>query len=305
MPIVSVPSPSSITVLTATYNRAHLLSDLYQSLCWQTCHQFDWIIVDDGSTDGTEALVQNWIQQTLPFRIIYIKKENGGKNRAINDGVKRVKTPFTMIIDSDDYLTEDAIAFLSVKALLILQDERMAGIAGLRGHDTTTPLAKVDFKDNDSLVCNNLERFQYGLKNDACEVYKTSVLRNHPFSVWEGEKFSPEEIVWDTIALEGLSLRWYNKVTLIVRYQKDGMTNDSNTLMKSNPMGYAMLYKHRVKLSDSFNNKFYWNCQLIANSILGHNFGFSLQSNLTLCSILALPVGIALSIKRLLQRTIC
>ena len=102
-----------ITVLTPTYNRAHILPNLYGSLCRQTNQFFDWLVVDDGSTDDTEALVNKWVSMDHSFRISYIRKENGGKNRAINDGVRMIDTPFTMIVDSDDFLTDDAIEFLS------------------------------------------------------------------------------------------------------------------------------------------------------------------------------------------------
>ena len=139
---------NKITILTPTYNRAHLLPDLYQSLCRQTCQLFDWLIIDDGSTDNTEALVNRWISESHPFCIRYVKKENGGKNRAINDGVKLINSLFTMIVDSDDYLTDDSIEFLSRAAREIEEDEAIIGLAGLRGLDCNTPLNEIPFSKN-------------------------------------------------------------------------------------------------------------------------------------------------------------
>lgn len=290
-----------ITVLTATYNRAHLLPDLYQSLCRQTNPIFDWVIVDDGSNDGTEELLNKWASEEHSFQIKYMKKTNGGKNRAINDGVKVIETPFVMIVDSDDYLADDAIEFLSLRAKETLIDKEMAGISGLKGNEKKIALNSPHFKENEFIICNNLERKEYGLEKDACEVYKTSILQSHPFVVWEGEKFSPEEIVWDSIALEGMSLKWYNKVTMIVRYQEEGLTKSSFSLMRKNPMGYAMLYKHRVLISKNKRDKFYWNCQLFANSIIAKNLSYGLEDNLNFCSIISLPVGAILAIRRKLQ----
>lgn len=290
-----------ITVLTATYNRACLLPDLYRSLCRQTNHAFDWLIVDDGSTDGTETLVRQWEEDTPAFRLRYLRKENEGKNRALNDGVTRIETPFTMIVDSDDYLTDDAVAFLSTAAFEIADEENVAGVAVLRGTDAETPLQKPDIPNGLYILASNLERAQHLLNRDACEVYKTELLRAHPFEVWPGEKFVPEEIVWDTIALKGFSLRWYPKVTCIVRYQEDGLTASSRRLQQQNPMGYASLFKHRAHLAKSFRRRFYWNCQLFAQCFLGRHLKFGLKKNLSLCSLLSIPFGFLLAGRRLLQ----
>ena len=290
-----------ITVLTATYNRAHLLPDLYHSLCRQTCLLFDWLIVDDGSTDGTEQIVQQWIDNEVSFNILYIKKENGGKNHAINDGVKIVKTPFTMIVDSDDYLTDDAILFLTEAANKIISKEEIAGVAGLKGINKDTPLKQPPILEDGCVEATNLERVKYHLDCDACEVYKTRLLLDHPFFVWPGEYFVPEEIVWDKLALEGYQLQWYRRVTCIVRYQDKGLTNSSWKLQKENPMGYAMLFKHRVSLSKSCQPRFYWNCQLIAQCILGRHLNYALQDNITFSSFISLPFGFLLSMRRFIQ----
>ncbi len=53
----------TFTVFTPTYNRAHLLYRTYNSLRKQTYRDFEWLIVDDGSTDGTETLIKQWSQE--------------------------------------------------------------------------------------------------------------------------------------------------------------------------------------------------------------------------------------------------
>lgn len=290
-----------ITVLTATYNRANLLPDLYASLCRQTYQDFDWVIIDDGSSDGTQSIVKKWLAEEHTFTISYHYIPNGGKNRAINYGVKLVQTPFTMIVDSDDFLTDDAISFYQQNLLEIIDKNNIAGIAGLRGTDINNPLNKVTYPTNTFILANNLERSKYNLQKDACEVYRTSILQNYPFFVWENEKFSPEEIVWNQLALEGYSLRWYNKVTCIVRYQENGLTKDSFNLIKNNPMGYAMLYKHRIGLTTNIRDKFFLNYQLIAYSILGHHFNYCLKSNFNLISLIAIPIGVIVAIRRIWQ----
>ena len=290
-----------ITVLTATYNRAHLLPDLYQSLCRQTSKAFDWVIIDDGSEDGTKELVAEWIQKDNGFTISYFFVPNGGKNRAINFGVKQVATPFTMIVDSDDYLTDDAIDYLTKRLDDISSEVKIAGIAGLKGISKDESLHKLNFNRDCYVLANNLERKKYGLEKDACEVYQTDLLLSHPFEVWDGEKFVPEEIVWNQLALEGYSLRWYNKVTCIVRYQEGGLTKGSLELLKYNPMGYAAMYKQRVKISRAWKEKFYNNTQMITLSILGGHLSFAYINNITICSIVAMPAGMLLAIRRIIQ----
>ena len=98
----------TITVLTPTYNRAKLLDRLYQSLCQQTYQDFEWIVVNDGSKDDTDEVVQSFIAEKK-INILYIKQENGGKHRAINRGVKEAKGKLFFTIDSDDCLTKDAV----------------------------------------------------------------------------------------------------------------------------------------------------------------------------------------------------
>jgi glycosyltransferase involved in cell wall biosynthesis len=294
-------SQKLITVLTATYNRAHLLPDLYRSLCRQSYPAFDWLIVDDGSSDETETLASKWREDTTSFQIRYIRKENGGKNRAINEGVLLVETPFTMIVDSDDYLTDDAVDFLSKAASEIVNEEMIAGVAALRGTDAGTPLLNPDIPAGQFILASNLERARYRLNRDACEVFKTNILRSHPFEVWPGEKFVPEEVVWNSLALEGYRLKWFSKVTCIVRYQDNGLMGTSVLLQKNNPMGYARLFKHRATLAKSFRQRFYWNSQLFAQCFLGHHPGFGLKDNVSLCSLLSLPIGGALAIRRYYQ----
>ena len=97
------------TVFTPTYNRAYILPRLYQSLREQTCKDFEWMIVDDGSTDDTGKLVAQWEDQNNGFDIHYYKIQNGGKPRAINFGITKANGDFFFMVDSDDHLTTDAV----------------------------------------------------------------------------------------------------------------------------------------------------------------------------------------------------
>ena len=92
-----------MTVFTPTYNRAYILPKLYDSLCQQTVKSFEWLIVDDGSVDNTQELVEKWIEEKK-IEIRYFKQANGGKQRAHNLGVEKSKEEIFVCVDSDDYV---------------------------------------------------------------------------------------------------------------------------------------------------------------------------------------------------------
>ena len=125
-----------VTVCTPTYNRAYILGDLYHSLQRQTCMDFEWLIVDDGSADDTKALVASWqgVENPLPIRYVY--QENGGKCRAINRGLKEADGRLFFTVDSDDYLTDDAIEKVIRWDGELPKDGHFCGYVGNRG---TTP----------------------------------------------------------------------------------------------------------------------------------------------------------------------
>ena len=102
---------NTITILTPTYNRAGYLQRLYNSLIGQTSKDFIWFVIDDGSVDGSQQMIQNF-QNENRISILYQKQENGGKHRALNRGIAQIETPLTYIVDSDDYLPSDAIEII-------------------------------------------------------------------------------------------------------------------------------------------------------------------------------------------------
>ena len=104
----------TLTVFTPAFNRAHLLTRLYESLCNQTCQDFNWLIVDDGSTDETKALVSKWIAENK-IPIAYIYQENQGMHGAHNTAYKNIATPLNTCIDSDDYMPLNGVELILSK----------------------------------------------------------------------------------------------------------------------------------------------------------------------------------------------
>lgn len=292
---------SSITIFTPTFNRGYILHKLYESLLRQTEYCFEWLIIDDGSSDNTEDLVQDWIKSTTQFQIRYYKTSNGGKPRAINKAVELAKTPYLFIVDSDDFLLDNTMEFLSQKVHEIKNSNEVAAVGILRGKSNLEPL-KFPLIDIDSFVdATNLERKKYGLDFDCNEVYKIDVLKKYPFRVWEGEFFSPEEIVFNEIALQGYKVRWYNKVGVISEYLNDGLTINANNLIKKNPMGYAMCFNHQLKYKKSFFERFQLGYLIVCYVLLGKNLGYLSESNDKLITFLSFPVGCIVAMRRLYQ----
>lgn len=232
-----------ITVFTPTYNRAKLLPDLYNSLKRQTCRDFEWVVVDDGSTDETESLFRDWVPQA-DFSVIYVKKENGGKQRAVNLGVQLAKGDIFWIVDSDDKLTEDAIEKAYSWFDAIKGKEGFAGVAGLRGYSKTEIIGKT-FK-GEFVDASVFERDKYNIKGDKSEIFYTQILKKFPFPEFEGEKFVPEALVYNRIGQAGYKMRWYNHIVYIGEYLSDGYTKNTDRLLITNWKGYTLYVEELV-----------------------------------------------------------
>ena len=233
-----------ITVFTPTYNRCHLIEKLYQSLLEQTDLNFEWLVVDDGSTDMTENFFSEVATKANQFAIRYIKQENGGKHRAINCGVKNAIGDLFFIVDSDDTLLPNAIEKVNQWVETLDDSHKWAGVSGLKGysmHKNVGQRASATYID-----AKNTERRKYHLEGDKAEVYFTAVLKQHPFPEIPGETFISEEIVWNAIARNGYYLRWFNEIIYICSYLDGGLTKD-NSKDKRNPQGRLLWAKGQLE----------------------------------------------------------
>jgi glycosyltransferase involved in cell wall biosynthesis len=234
-----------ITVLTPTYNRAYRLETLFKSLRAQTNREFEWVIVDDGSDDGTRELYDSWDKSSL--RCSYFYKENGGKHTALNLGIQKAKGDYIFIVDSDDYLTEDAIETVLKWTEEIAAFKNYAGVAGLRGYDKQHPIG--GWPKTSCVDCTNLERGKYHLLGDKAEIYKRELLLQYPFPEFAGEKYIPEDIVWNAIARDGYRLRWHNTIIYIGEYLPDGLTLGGREKEKDGRVNCFRGYTAREKLN--------------------------------------------------------
>lgn len=226
-----------ITVFTPTYNRGYIIGKLYESLCHQTNPDFEWIIVDDGSTDNTRELIQGFMDEGK-IKLRYFQQQNSGKHIAINKGVEMAQGELFFIVDSDDWLRRDALDTIFHYYCQIKDDERFAGVSGVRiTPDGQRIGGELDFEVKD---CSVLEfSYKYNYSGDMAEAYKTSILKQYPFPYIEGERFCGESYVWNQIGKKYI-LRYINKKIYYCKYLPGGLT-DSIVKVRFYSPKYAML----------------------------------------------------------------
>lgn len=241
-----------ITVFTPTYNRVELLDRCYKSLEKQGNKNFEWLVIDDGSDDDTKEYM-NKVLKKADFKIIYIYQENGGKHRAFNLAVKKCRTEFLLILDSDDILADDAIEVLNQKSESIHDKIGVCGIIGNRGRIGKDGVFGTKMPDLE--FASGLELYQkMGLKGDTLRVYKTSVLRKYPFPEFEGENFVSENVVFDKID-QKYKMLVIPEILYLGEYQEDGLTSNINKVRLENPIGYAASLKSMAETALTLRKK--------------------------------------------------
>ena len=246
-----------ITVITPTYNRAHLLPRLYDSLCRQTFTDFEWIVVDDGSTDDTQEVLAklsadcNHKPQTSNLKPQTFKKENGGKHTAVNMGVKHAKGELVLILDSDDELPETSLADIAeewqrVKDNGLIEkgdgEKPIGGLCGYMAHRN----GEVISKPLVHTVCDEFKMwYYYHINHDMCEVFRTEVLLRNPFPEIRNERFCPEDLVWARIA-KNYSLQIFPKVIYFRDYLDGGLTDNIVRIRMQSPIGAMTRYSESV-----------------------------------------------------------
>jgi glycosyltransferase involved in cell wall biosynthesis len=235
------------TVFTPTYNRALLLERAFQSLRRQNFHDFEWIVVDDGSDDGTRELVDQWANDA-EFPVSYIWQPNRGKHTAINKGVKLAKGELFIILDSDDWLEPNALGkFIHHwESIPELARDRYSGIAGLCAHPsgdivgTPFPAPVID--------SNAVEiRTRYNVKGDKFGMNRTELLRAFPFPEDLG-RFVTESLVWNRIA-RAYNERYINEVVAYTDYQPGGLSANSIQARAGSSIAARTYYKEFVELN--------------------------------------------------------
>lgn len=242
----------TLTIFTPTYNRAHLLPRLYESLCRQSCKDFCWLVVDDGSSDNTRELVEGWAKEgRVPIRYAY--KENGGMHSAHNTAYRLMETELNTCIDSDDYMPDDAVE----KIIGCWRKFGGNDVAGLVGLDVTEDgkVIGTRFPENGGRMTLT-DFYCHGGSGDKKLAYRTDVMKALPeYPEFPGERYVGLGYKYLLADLQ-LPLLTLNEPLAVVEYQPDG---SSNTMWKQygrNPQGFAFLRRETMKRHPYFKERF-------------------------------------------------
>lgn len=213
-----------ISVFTPTWNRAHLLPRVYASLEGQTVRNFEWIVFDDGSTDGTQELVES-LFDVASFPVRYVKVPNRGKASAINQGVLLAIGELFLVLDSDDAASSNAMErFGKVWEGLATAGvrERYMGMSSLKVDFCGRQIGD-DYAGMDGKALSYIDRKNLGVRGDKWEVLRTDLARSVPYPIHESERYMAPSYVWLVLARDYLTC-FMNEPLGIVEYQEDGIS---------------------------------------------------------------------------------
>ena len=232
-----------ITIVTPTYNRLHTLPRLFESLCHQRGNGFEWVVIDDGSIDGTNEYLDS-IQVTAPFPVIWKRQDNAGKHIAINTGVELATYEWVFIVDSDDALDTDALSIIGdaieqqrandLVGLCFRKKLFSGELVGLNLECLTEPL------DTKPTIAGSM------MQGDLAYVFKKQALLQTPFPLIEGERFVPELYIWNKISDLGRILFYPSVAVYFCDYLEDGYSQNFRRNLMRNPRGFRLFYMAQI-----------------------------------------------------------
>jgi len=280
----------TLTVITTTYNRAYCIGNLYDSLVRQTSDDFVWLVVDDGSSDNTEEVIKGFIDEGK-IEIVYIKQKNAGMHGARNTAYDNVTTEINTIIDDDDYMTDDAVE----KITDFWKKNKKDGVVGFIAYDVD-----LDGKIIGTLFPEGIGETTttelvdvYGMKGDKKLIYRSDIIRENPFPVFEGEKFFPASYKYRLIDLKYKILTMPEAVC-VVDCNQNSMTNNKVAQYRSCAKGFAFYRNEMIKISEKPKYIIRETIHYIAESLLSGNKHFIKTAHKKGYAILCAPVGVPL-----------
>ena len=280
----------SLTVFTPAYNRAHTIGRTYESLCRQTCKDFEWLVVDDGSQDNTRQLVEGWIEDNkIPIRYIY--QENQGMHGAHNTAYNNINTELNTCIDSDDYMPDDAVETI-IKLWKEKGAEKYAGIVGL------------DYADGGGLIGTEFPEgmkettlngfYSQGGSGDKKLVYRTDVIQQYP----EYPRFGDERyfsLGYKYLLIDqDYQLLTVNKPLVIVDYQQDGSSYNMYRQYWTNPQGFMFLRKEHMRYYTSLKDRLRSCVHYVSHCIRAGKKTELFNNPCPILTFIAIPFGVAL-----------
>ena len=275
-----------LTIFTPTYNRAYILPKLYESLCEQTCKDFDWLIVDDGSTDYTKELVEEWLNEKK-IAVRYVYQDNSGKMMAHNRAVKETQAELFMCVDSDDHLCSaqvvgDVISFWDNHSKIL--HNNICGIVAFKEMGKK----RMAFPEGMNIAhLSGLE--EKGFNGEVALIFRRDVLEQYPFPSFVGEKFVTDVYIYDQIDQKYMFML-FSYYVQHCEYHEDGYSHNYMKLLFNNPKGFRAYHNQCV----SFRKKGYLKSVIcyVALSLRIGDWKMILHASDKTLTILLFPLGI-------------
>ena len=280
-----------LTIFTPTFNRAYILQQCYESLERQTCKDFLWLIIDDGSTDKTQELVWKWKLEGN-VRIRYFYQENQGMHGAHNTAYELIETELNVCIDSDDYMPDDAVEKI-VSFWRCYGSDQYAGIVGLDAFHNGEIIGTRMPEDLKASTLSGLYG-KHRVRGDKKLVYRSALTRKSPpYPIFSGEKYGP--LAYKYLLIDQMCpLLILNEILCHVEYRDDGSSMNMINQYKRNPNGFSFFRKAAMKYEPSIKDRFRSAIHYVSSSIMTRNNKFLQESTNKWATLFAIPFGIGL-----------
>ena len=281
-----------ITVFTPAFNRAHTLYRTYQSLLDQNCYNFKWLIIDDGSTDGTKDLVKQWMKSQAPFEIEYHYKKNGGMHTAHNLAYQLIDTELNVCIDSDDSMPPDAIK----KITEFWESHKSDNVAGIVALDSDMEGRIIGNELPAQLGMATTDQLydKYGVTGDKKFIYRTKIINSvPPYPEFEGEKLVPLGYKYSLVA-DHYPMLLMNSVVCNVDYQPNGSSHTIYKQYLQSPRGFAAGKIVRMTRTRRLSERIKCIIHYVAECRIANDKDWLRNSPLKLWTVLLYPGGVLL-----------
>ncbi len=225
-----------LTVFTPTYNRAYILPKCYESMMRQTCQDFIWLVIDDGSADQTPALLERWQREPHGFRLEYIRQENQGMHGAHNTAYANITTELNTCIDSDDAMPEDAVETILRFWNESARDDSVSGFLALDCY-TDGRIVGTEFPEDVRRARYYDYYNKYGVRGDKKFILRTDVARRYPYPVFPGERYIGLNLKYLKLDLD-YELLCLNHPVCVVEYLPDGSSRNMLRQYWRSPRGF-------------------------------------------------------------------
>ena len=277
-----------ITVFTPTYNRAYTIHKCYESLQRQTNSNFIWLVIDDGSTDNTKELINKWINNSK-FEIRYIYKRNGGMHTAHNIAYENIDTELNVCIDSDDYMTDNAIEIIITNWNKV-KDNKIAGLGALNIFENKEVIGQKF--PSDLKVSKYFDLYnKYRIKGDKKFIYRSDLTRKYPYPEFEDEKYVGLDYKYKKLDDE-YKIALINEPVCVVEYMEDGSSRNMLRQYKNNPKGWCFYRVENLKIDGtSIKYKVRESIHYVSSSLMIKDRKFLIKTPYKLLTVLAYPLG--------------